>query len=357
MRDWRDLPASYIIVRAVVVPVALIKVAAFLFLLRHPELIQFPNPQYTYTLLLGEVLFDVYVLWSTAAPSDTMCRVQAGMLAAASTLVCISIALKTRGAFMLYNQPSKAHHYTTSGSRAVGVVLACVGFVLALVAIWFAADAPHVGEDGASRSWLDLKDQPLRCVLGDDTGTGFALALLVLHVLILVYAAVYAQRTRNLPPPYGEAMEVLAVCLVVTTVLLVAVPARFIQKGTDAIAEFVVETEAALVIGNSAFILLILPRLTNHRKLELAELRLTMQPPGCRVPLPVEMRPPLSFGGSHCFLSHVWVTGQDQVATIKAMMANMVPALQIWLDLDDLTKSGRRAPRTLSSLCTSLWCG
>ena len=53
---------------------------------------------------------------------------------------------------------------------------------------------------------------------------------------------------------------------------------------------------------------------------------------GAQMPLPVEFKPPQHPGGSHCFLSHMWSHGQDQVATVKAMLGNMAPSLEVWLE-------------------------
>jgi hypothetical protein len=39
----------------------------------------------------------------------------------------------------------------------------------------------------------------------------------------------------------------------------------------------------------------------------------------------------------HLFLSHVWSTGQDQVLSIKKELLLIVPSLQIWLDVENLT--------------------
>ncbi|KAL1496055.1 hypothetical protein AB1Y20_014684 [Prymnesium parvum] len=41
------------------------------------------------------------------------------------------------------------------------------------------------------------------------------------------------------------------------------------------------------------------------------------------------------------FLSHVWSTGQDQVATIKRQLQRMLPGITIFLDVDDLTDLGQ----------------
>ncbi|EOD36875.1 hypothetical protein EMIHUDRAFT_201153 [Emiliania huxleyi CCMP1516] len=42
----------------------------------------------------------------------------------------------------------------------------------------------------------------------------------------------------------------------------------------------------------------------------------------------------------HLFLSHIWGTGQDQVAVIKRQLLRMVPDLVIFLDVDDLEDIG-----------------
>ena len=38
----------------------------------------------------------------------------------------------------------------------------------------------------------------------------------------------------------------------------------------------------------------------------------------------------------HAFISHVWRTGQDQVRGIKQLLREVVPGIQIFLDVDDL---------------------
>mmetsp|Transcript_23187 Transcript_23187/g.71018 ORF Transcript_23187/g.71018 Transcript_23187/m.71018 type:complete len:1131 (+) Transcript_23187:1596-4988(+) len=43
----------------------------------------------------------------------------------------------------------------------------------------------------------------------------------------------------------------------------------------------------------------------------------------------------------HMFLSHVWSTGQDQVAVIKRQLSRMMPGIRIFLDVDDLEDIGR----------------
>ena len=38
----------------------------------------------------------------------------------------------------------------------------------------------------------------------------------------------------------------------------------------------------------------------------------------------------------HAFISHVWLTGQDQVRGIKQLLREVVPGIRIFLDVDDL---------------------
>ena len=42
----------------------------------------------------------------------------------------------------------------------------------------------------------------------------------------------------------------------------------------------------------------------------------------------------------HCFLSHVWGTGQDQVRIMKQRLMDTLPGLQVFLDVDDLEEIG-----------------
>ena len=39
---------------------------------------------------------------------------------------------------------------------------------------------------------------------------------------------------------------------------------------------------------------------------------------------------------SHCFISHVWSTGQDQTHTLVRQMQLLLPGIRIWLDVDSL---------------------
>ena len=51
---------------------------------------------------------------------------------------------------------------------------------------------------------------------------------------------------------------------------------------------------------------------------------------------PVILYPPDAVGGYHVFLSHCWRFGQDQAATIKAMLTLMLPDCRVFLDVDNL---------------------
>ena len=42
----------------------------------------------------------------------------------------------------------------------------------------------------------------------------------------------------------------------------------------------------------------------------------------------------------HLFLSHVWGTGQDQMRVVKQRLKEMVPDLEVFLDVDDLEEIG-----------------
>ena len=50
--------------------------------------------------------------------------------------------------------------------------------------------------------------------------------------------------------------------------------------------------------------------------------------------------PPISEDSYHLFLSHVWGTGQDQMRIIKQRLLEMLPELQVFLDVDDLKEIG-----------------
>ena len=45
--------------------------------------------------------------------------------------------------------------------------------------------------------------------------------------------------------------------------------------------------------------------------------------------------PPIGAGGYHLFLSHVWGTGQDQMRVVKQRLLEMMPALRVFLDVDE----------------------
>ena len=47
--------------------------------------------------------------------------------------------------------------------------------------------------------------------------------------------------------------------------------------------------------------------------------------------------PPAAHGGYHLFLSHCWQHGQDQCATLKERLRQMLSGFSIFLDVDDLT--------------------
>ena len=51
----------------------------------------------------------------------------------------------------------------------------------------------------------------------------------------------------------------------------------------------------------------------------------------------VEM-PPITDGDFHLFLSHAWSTGQDQMRIVKQRLKEMLPNVEIFLDVDDLQR-------------------
>ena len=51
----------------------------------------------------------------------------------------------------------------------------------------------------------------------------------------------------------------------------------------------------------------------------------------------VVLPPPAAHGGYHLFLSHCWQHGQDQCATLKERLRQMLSGFSIFLDVDDLT--------------------
>ena len=54
---------------------------------------------------------------------------------------------------------------------------------------------------------------------------------------------------------------------------------------------------------------------------------------------PVRVQPPQcgDDGGYHVFLSHCWLHGQDAMATVKSMLRLLMPGVQAFLDVDNLT--------------------
>ena len=60
---------------------------------------------------------------------------------------------------------------------------------------------------------------------------------------------------------------------------------------------------------------------------------------GLPPPLPTHFKPTYTMGAVsntfHIFLSHVWGTGQDQMRIVKQRLHEMVPSLQIFLDVDE----------------------
>ena len=51
----------------------------------------------------------------------------------------------------------------------------------------------------------------------------------------------------------------------------------------------------------------------------------------------------------HAFLSHVWVTGQDQVRVIKSLLREVLPGIKVFLDVDDLNDISRLEEEIASS--------
>lgn len=52
---------------------------------------------------------------------------------------------------------------------------------------------------------------------------------------------------------------------------------------------------------------------------------------------PLSLQPPKAADGYHLFLSHVWQHGQDQASTVKSMLRLLVPQINCFLDVDNLT--------------------
>ena len=57
----------------------------------------------------------------------------------------------------------------------------------------------------------------------------------------------------------------------------------------------------------------------------------------------------------HLFLSHVWSSGQDQVAIIKRKLQLLIPGIQVFLDVDDLKEIGDLESYIKSSQCVLIF--
>ena len=53
----------------------------------------------------------------------------------------------------------------------------------------------------------------------------------------------------------------------------------------------------------------------------------------------------------HIFLSHIWSSGQDQVATIKRQLQLLLPGIRVFLDVDDLQEIGKLEEYIEQSQC------
>ena len=62
-------------------------------------------------------------------------------------------------------------------------------------------------------------------------------------------------------------------------------------------------------------------------------------------------------GEYHVFLSHAWVTGQDQMRVVKQRLLEMLPGVRVFLDVDDLQrKVGKGAELLSRSRAMLLFC-
>uniref|UniRef100_A0A7S2BXW5 Receptor ligand binding region domain-containing protein n=1 Tax=Haptolina brevifila TaxID=156173 RepID=A0A7S2BXW5_9EUKA len=95
-----------------------------------------------------------------------------------------------------------------------------------------------------------------------------------------------------------------------------------------------------LVIG------LVILRWTRHQRRRLLAKRFLQRGTG--------LPPVLSLNNgctTHLFLSHIWVSGQDQVANIKRSLQLALPASRIFLDVDDLDEISRLEEHIAASQC------
>jgi len=69
--------------------------------------------------------------------------------------------------------------------------------------------------------------------------------------------------------------------------------------------------------------------------------------------------PELTFGSSktkfHLFLSHIWMTGQDQVAVIKRQLNLLLPGISVFLDVDNLQEIGNLEQYVAASQCVLIF--
>jgi len=103
-----------------------------------------------------------------------------------------------------------------------------------------------------------------------------------------------------------------------------------LHKYSDGYKNHDAATGALLVAANCVcfvLLLVVLVRAASHRRIDLA-LRFDGDPS--------KLLPPRA-GHYHCFLSHVWLHAQDQVADIKSLLRSLVPESRCFLDVDNLS--------------------
>jgi len=113
--------------------------------------------------------------------------------------------------------------------------------------------------------------------------------------------------------------------------------------GFDSIGSFLATMIAISFSFLACFVLFTLYQiLTSSRNLQFMRMRSSGQPPE------LTMKEAMRY---HLFLSHVWSSGQDQVAVIKRKLQLTLPGCEIFLDVDDLEDIGNLEDYVEASQC------
>ena len=125
---------------------------------------------------------------------------------------------------------------------------------------------------------------------------------------------------------------ILFMCFVLKQAVLVEEVEAYLSEETRSIYLFDSGIASAALIGAAVLALLVTLYVT------MWQLTVAARKPDIRL-LATDNRPVLQMVGQcrwHLFLSHIWGSGQDQNATIKRSLSLLLPAVSIFLDVDDL---------------------